>query len=142
MYEQSGAQASVDWASIIMDKEYNIRLLEIRYRCTRHGADDDCVIFVLDVGDPYAKNLCDASQQNNWLDQASHPTDHIRLRATRYSAVRERFSPNDQRKFDAARVDQIRVAFLTDGRTIAVVMPEQPWKDMGLAGASEVRAEP
>jgi hypothetical protein len=118
------ADAAERRRDLASQNEFRIRVIKQEFVKAEMG--DDLVVMVLDLDDPHARRIYEDSKgspRGKRIGQPERPGDTIQLLGVDYSAARELFSPNHRNLFDRCRPSDIRVAVLSGGRTMAMLMP-------------------
>jgi hypothetical protein len=116
-------ESAVRRRAVVAANEFRIRAL--KYEVVKVGAGDDLIVLMLDLDDPHARAIHE--DLSRWpgpggqLGQPPRPGDPLQLLAVSYSPLRELFSPNHRNLFDRVGPEDIRVALLSEGRTLATV---------------------
>src|SRR5262249_41675655 len=105
--------------------EFKIRLL--KQEAVKAGCGNDCIVLMLDLNDRLAREIYQGESRTEAgrrrIGQPVRPGDTLQLVATNYTPIRENFSPDHRNVFDGCAPDDIRVAFLSEGRTMAMIIP-------------------
>ena len=104
--------------------EFKIRA--IKQHAVKAGAGDDFIVLMLDLNDSLARQIYESTPPNaegSRIGQPVRPGDTLQLLGTEYSPFREMFSPNHRNLFDTCRPSDIQVALMSEGRTMAMIMP-------------------
>jgi hypothetical protein len=124
---------AVERDMIIRANEFKIRLL--REEAIKAGGAD-CIVLLLDLTDPHAKMVNDRIEARNdfkRFGQPERPGDTLQLVCTDYRPIREIFSTSHQRVFDDCPDDCVRTALLSQGRTLAGIIPlNQKWEETSI----------
>jgi hypothetical protein len=83
-------------------------------------------MLMLDLGDSLAKRIYEdrpADSERYRIGQPARPEDTLQLVGADYSSSREFFSPNHRNLFDRCPSSDIRVALMSEGRTMALLIP-------------------
>jgi hypothetical protein len=103
--------------------EFKIRSLK---RAMVQQGQGDCIVLLLDLADPYARQINDEIRKHGLyvhMGQPERPGDELYMHAMVYAPFRELFSPSHRQAFDACAPNDIRVAFMSEGRTLAHILP-------------------
>jgi hypothetical protein len=106
------------------DHEFKIRSL--KHQADREGLGEDLLVLLLDPADSLARQILDAfcsAPDFRYLGQPPLSADALRLIRLPYSGVRHLFSPGHRDLLDRARPGDIRAALMSNGRTMATIVP-------------------
>jgi hypothetical protein len=104
--------------------EFKIRA--IWQEAVKAGAGDDFIVLLLDLNDPIARQIYESrpsDAEEKRIGQPARPEDTLQLLGASYSRFRELFSPNHRNLFDRCRSGDIRAALMSEGRTMAMILP-------------------
>jgi hypothetical protein len=85
----------------------------------------DCVVMILDRRDSYAARIIREMLESGAVF-LNPEDDGMAMTVLPWQEVRGNFSPNHQRVWDAVGDQFIRVAFFSEGRTMAGTIPVEP----------------
>jgi hypothetical protein len=109
---------------LIAANDFKIRAM--KQEAIKVGVGDDFVVLMLDLNDPLARQLYEgrpADAERYRIGQPVRPEDALQLAGVDYSSFREFFSPNHRNLFDRCPPSDIRVALMSEGRTMALLVP-------------------
>jgi hypothetical protein len=111
---------------LLAANEFKIRAL--RQKAVKAGSGDDFIVLILDLNDALARNVFAASGEGaagERIGQPMRPGDTLQLVGMDWRTAREAglFSPNNIAVLDRCRPGEIRVALLSEGRTMVAIMP-------------------